>query len=110
MTTVDEKTETFDDANVEAWAKTEKAKKIAAECAKLAEILQRKNAAYGDTAGRTPYLVPDVDRDVALFVRMSDKIARIRSLLSGAEPNDESLQDTIRDLAGYCVLFLVSKT
>ena len=39
---------------------------------------------------------------------MSDKIARLRNLLSGAvaQVEDESVQDTMIDLAGYLILYL----
>ena len=84
-------------------------KRISEECDALERLLIAKNAAYGDSASRAPILRPTLETTTAIFVRMSDKIARIRSLLSGAEANEESLDDTIRDLAGYCVLYLATK-
>lgn len=77
-------------------------------CRELADLLKKKNAAYGSAASRKPFLLPNVSSETAIFVRMSDKIARLRSLLSGENENDEPLSDTIRDLAGYCVLYLAS--
>lgn len=77
-------------------------------CRELSDLIKKKNAAYGSAASRRPFLLPNVDSETAIFVRMSDKIARLRSLLSGENENDEPLSDTIRDLAGYCVLYLAS--
>jgi len=43
----------------------------------------------------------------ALLCRMSDKVARIGTLTAGNKAQvAESLEDTIRDLAGYCLLWL----
>ena len=82
--------------------------RIEEECAALARLLATKNAAYGDAASSPPILMPNLTPATALFVRMSDKVARIRSLVTGADANDESLEDTIRDLAGYCILYLAT--
>ncbi len=44
---------------------------------------------------------------MAILVRMSDKVARIAALNAGETDRvGESLADTVRDLAGYCVLWL----
>ncbi len=81
--------------------------KVAQECERLARLLCAKNAAYGNSVGNSPILLPDMDKNSALFVRMSDKIARLQSLIGGAQDNGESLADTVRDLAGYCVMYLI---
>lgn len=69
----------------------------------------RKNRDYGGSVWRQPVLAPDCKPGTAIRVRMSDKIARIQSLLEkdGAEVSDESLEDSIRDLGAYCLLLLV---
>ena len=69
----------------------------------------RKNRDYGGSVWRQPVLAPDCKPGTAIRVRMSDKIARIQSLLEkdGAEVNDESLEESIRDLGAYCLLLLV---
>ena len=38
-----------------------------------------------------------------LLVRLHDKIARLENL-TGAHPNHESVDDTLRDLIGYCLI------
>lgn len=74
-------------------------------------LLLRKNSDYGDTAGRSPLLAPDLSAGEAILVRMSDKIARLSNLLQ-ADKNTaqvaESVGDTMRDLAGYAILWLVA--
>lgn len=40
-----------------------------------------------------------------LYVRLHDKVARLENLLSkGALPENESLQDNIMDVVGYCAI------
>lgn len=79
------------------------------QCRYLADLLVKKNHDYGDSADNPPILLPGLSSDSAILVRMSDKIERIRYLLDSKETPEvnESLEDTIRDLAGYCILWLV---
>lgn len=77
---------------------------------RLRDTLIAKNRAYGDTASRSPVLIPNLPAEVALLVRMSDKINRLSTLLStNTDDNGESIDDTVLDLAGYCVLYLAGK-
>ena len=82
-------------------------KEISAQCAALEKLLIAKHANYGNTAETRPALVPGITPGEAIFVRMSDKVARISALNTG-QPDKvgESLADTVRDLAGYCILWL----
>lgn len=86
----------------------EKIKRI---CALLEEVLIAKNQNYGDSAFRTPLLAPNVSPQEALLTRFSDKIWRMERLLRG-EPDrvKESLDDTILDVAGYCILLLIERS
>lgn len=64
---------------------------------------QKKNADYGDSFSRSI----DSYGYVAGLVRMSDKWNRLNALLSpGAERKveDEKVQDTLLDLASYCIM------
>lgn len=83
--------------------------KIKATTAKLTEILLAKNHDYGNSALSLPFLKPSVGTEFALLVRMGDKIARLKTLLNnhGGAKVDETIDDTLMDLAGYCVLLLV---
>ena len=76
-------------------------------CDTLKQTLISKSVAYGNAFERPPILLPDADCIDIIYTRMSDKIARIISLRkSGIEPS-ESLDDTLLDLAGYCILALI---
>ena len=71
---------------------------------KLAATLQEKNQAYGDSFTKS------VDKYglSVIGVRLSDKYNRIEHLIANHElkENDESLEDTLLDLAGYSILGL----
>jgi len=72
----------------------------------VAELL-RKNADYGSSAWTEPELLPGASAFAGMQVRMSDKIARLKTLLSGEKPQvSESISDTFRDLAGYSILWV----
>lgn len=82
--------------------------RIAREGLAWVALLLRKNADYGSSAWQPPVLAPECDPDTAMRVRMSDKVARIQSLLAKdtAEVAEESIRDTMRDLGAYCLLWL----
>ena len=70
----------------------------------LAEILQEKNHAYGDSFTKSV----DEDGLLVLKIRLGDKFNRVSSLIKKGElkENDESLEDTLLDMAGYAILEL----
>lgn len=70
----------------------------------LAETLQEKNKAYGDSFAKS---VDDYGLRV-IGIRLSDKYNRIKHLVNNNElkENDESLEDTLLDMAGYAILGL----
>ena len=70
----------------------------------LAKILQEKNDAYSDSFSKSL----DEDGLLVLKIRLSDKFNRICNLIKRGEDkeNDESLEDTLLDLAGYSILGL----
>lgn len=71
---------------------------------RLAEVLQEKNDAYGDSFTKSV----DEDGLLVLKIRLGDKFNRISSLIKKGElkENDESLEDTLLDMAGYSILGL----
>lgn len=70
-------------------------------------IILRKNMDYGCAVWDSPVLVPSMEARAAILVRMSDKVSRIAQLVkSGRAEVDESLDDTIKDLGAYCLLYL----
>lgn len=68
-----------------------------------ANILIEKNLAYGNSALDPIQVFSNVDRMEQLFVRLDDKLSRVKR---GHEyPGD----DTIRDIIGYCTLILIAR-
>ena len=79
-----------------------KTTKFASITNEMAETYARKNSDYGDSFGQS---VKEFG-PVAGVVRISDKFNRLKSLLSGKEQkvNDESVLDTLTDMACYCIM------
>lgn len=90
--------------------------KIQKQCDLLADLLKRKNADYGDSFSEAPYLLPTMNNITSAYIRLSDKFKRLRTLLNReTRPSQghvvfESIEDTLRDVAGYCVLLLANVT
>ena len=66
----------------------------------LAQLLIRKNADYGDSFERqfNEYGLTSV------CIRLEDKLNRLKNLVKNPAAVDETLKDTLDDLAGYAVL------
>ena len=77
------------------------------------ELFLRKQADYGPTNVGMGSDVVDTDDKVkrslaGLSVRMNDKIQRLVNLtLHNKEPKNESLEDTLIDIANYAVMGLI---
>ena len=71
-------------------------------CDELLEMLRKKNEAYGNSFDDT-YQKFGL---IAVAVRLYDKVNRLAALANGAknEVTDESVLDTVKDLAGYAIL------
>lgn len=85
--------------------------RIADYCDHLKRTLQAKNRDYGDSAFQSPLLSPSLSPLSAILTRMSDKVHRISQLVSsneGPQVRNEGLEDSILDLAGYCILYLIA--
>lgn len=70
----------------------------------MLELYKKKNADYGDSFGKTfgEFGI------IAPVVRMNDKLERIKSLIKNeAKINDESIEDTLTDLANYAIMTLI---
>lgn len=68
------------------------------------DTLIRKNLDYGDSFAKrfTKHGI------LSAFIRMEDKWGRFENLVSGAKANvEESVEDTLIDLAGYAILTAV---
>lgn len=71
-------------------------------CIQLNKTYEAKNHDYGDSFGET-YKKLGI---ASALVRISDKYNRLMSLGSGKKQmvNDESLRDTLIDMANYCLM------
>ena len=79
---------------------------------KMGEIHDKKNYDYGGGEMLGNFMEAKkigVDPFKAVLVRMTDKYARICSLAKRgtAEVEDESIEDTLIDMANYCLLAIV---
>lgn len=85
-------------------------KRIAEKVLDLGSTLLRKNADYGSSVWKTPVLAPNLPPRSAILVRMSDKVSRLERLLAGneAEVKSESIEDTMKDLVAYGILWLAA--
>jgi len=75
-------------------------------CKELFETYKAKNADYGDSFAQVREKYPN-----AILIRLNDKLNRLETLMNGAEQhvNDESIEDTLLDLANYCIMELVER-
>lgn len=81
-----------------------KIEKHAQICTELNELYARKNADYGDSFGKsfTEYGL------TMACIRLEDKLNRIKALTKqAAQVSDESITDTLMDLANYSIMTLV---
>lgn len=69
----------------------------------LIDLIERKNKNYGNSFG----CQMDEYGILAATIRLDDKMSRLRSLTKG-EPDKvgESIEDTVLDMMGYCLLTL----
>lgn len=83
--------------------------KIDTACSNLCCTLKRKNADYGNSALTAPPLVKSMSAIDGIMVRLGDKFSRLRNLYgSNSMRVNESLKDTILDIAGYCILATIA--
>ena len=76
-------------------------------CQELKSVYQRKNERYGDSFAK---LRKDLGHDSILY-RVGDKYHRLQQLLRNPwlSHEDESLDDTLMDLANYCIMELIER-
>ena len=76
-------------------------------CNKLNTIYETKNHDYGDSFAK----VRKELGNVAILVRLYDKVERLKTLLQGGEQKvtDEKVEDTLMDLANYCIMELIER-
>lgn len=80
-------------------------------CKEIHEMYIKKNADYGDSVGELYQKLGDV----SFLTRISDKYHRLMNLMCDQdgymkkEINYESIDDTIQDLANYCIIWLMER-
>ena len=86
-------------------SKIEKHKLI---CEKLNELYKAKNEDYGDSFSKS---YKEYGLTMSL-IRLEDKLNRLKSLNKNgnAQVKDESIQDTLMDLANYAIMTLIELT
>ena len=75
-------------------------------CEDLNEIYAQKNHDYGDSFGKgyTEYGM------VMAVIRLEDKLNRLKSLIKAeALVKDESINDTLMDLANYAIMTVIER-
>ena len=73
-------------------------------CAALNALYERKNADYGDSFGKS---FAEYGMTMAC-IRLEDKLNRIKSLSTkDVQVKDESITDTLMDLANYAIMTLI---
>lgn len=75
-------------------------------CKELNMMYTNKNRDYGDSFALLRAEIPN-----AILVRVFDKYSRLKTLLSGENPQvkDETIDDTLLDLANYCIMELIER-
>lgn len=68
----------------------------------ITETLIKKNKDYGDSY----FELREEYGKIAFLIRLSDKIARLKTLAKQDAQVNESEEDTIKDIIGYCLLEL----
>ena len=73
---------------------------------KAADTYRRKNADYGDSFAKVREKYPN-----SVLIRLNDKLSRLEVLMSGniAQVKDESIDDTLLDLANYALMELTER-
>lgn len=75
-------------------------------CESLHTTYLEKNADYGDSFSKVRQEYPE-----AIIIRLMDKLNRLQTLIGGdqAHVKDEPIDDTLLDMANYCILELVER-
>lgn len=80
-------------------------------CNEIHEMYIKKNADYGDSVGK----LYEKLGDISFLTRISDKYHRLMNLMCDSDGykrkdiNYESVDDTIQDLANYCIIWLMER-
>lgn len=74
-------------------------------CSDLTALYERKNHDYGDSFGKG-----FAEYGMTMpCIRLEDKLNRLKSLLKSSAQVDESIDDTLMDLANYAIMTLIER-
>lgn len=74
-------------------------------CTQMADTYEKKNHDYGNSFVELRKQFPN-----AVLVRLFDKYMRLKTLMAGEQAQvDESIEDTLIDLANYAIMELVER-
>lgn len=72
-------------------------------CKQLNLLYENKNSDYGDSFEKVRQEYPE-----AIIIRLMDKLERLKTLYKVKQSKvDESIEDTLMDMANYCIMELV---
>lgn len=73
-------------------------------CLEIVNLIEEKDRAYGNSYA----LTRQEYGELAFLIRLTDKVNRLKTLLTNPSipHRDESIEDTIKDIIGYCLLEL----
>jgi hypothetical protein len=73
-------------------------------CAKMSDIYERKNHDYGDS-----FSILRKEHKNSILIRIFDKYNRLKTLsrVNTQKVKDESVKDTLLDLANYCIMEVI---
>ena len=93
-----------EDMEVRGGIKMDKYEKHMEICKELNQIYRDKNHDYGDSFGET-YKKLGI---ISAVTRITDKVNRLQSLCTNENKvKDESISDTLKDLANYAIMTLI---
>ena len=75
-------------------------------CDKLHDTYKAKNADYGNSFAKVRAKYHE-----AILIRLEDKMSRLEQLIinGNRQVADESINDTLLDMANYCIMELVER-
>lgn len=75
-------------------------------CGRIHSVYEAKNKDYGDSFSSLRKEFPE-----AILIRLGDKYNRLKALMKNgkAEVKDESIEDTLLDLANYCLMEIIER-
>lgn len=87
-------------------AMNEKVKYFREMTTKMDDVYAAKNHDYGDSFSKLRQRYP-----ISILIRLADKLNRLETLMLGADAKvkEESIDDTLLDLANYAVMELVER-